>query len=106
MDLSAFKITFEDQDSASFFGVDPLPHPVHIPAAILTDLSPNDATQDCGVFSFLIIMEEAMTSGTIESAVDDFAQELFRLMGYNKPGFFVRSRVDLTFSMCGEERNA
>jgi hypothetical protein len=31
-DLKAFKITFEGQDSASFFGVDPLPDPVNIAA--------------------------------------------------------------------------
>jgi hypothetical protein len=40
-ELSAFKITFERQDSATFFGVDPLRHPNHIPAAILTKSSLN-----------------------------------------------------------------
>jgi hypothetical protein len=105
-DLSAFKITFEGQDSATFFGVDPLPHPVNIPAAILTDLSRKMDTQDRETYRFLGLMEQAMSSATLETAVDDFSQNVFRLMRYDDPGFLVRSGVDLTFFMCGEERHA
>jgi hypothetical protein len=105
-DLLAFKITFEDQDSATFFGVDPLPHPVNIPAAILTDLSPNKNNHDDKTYCFLHLMKHAIKRTTTESAIEDFAQALFRLMRYQSRGFLLRSRVDLTFFMCGEEHNA
>jgi hypothetical protein len=105
-ELLAFKITFEDQDSASFFGVDPLPDPVHIPAAILTDLSSNERTQDRETYRFLGLMTEAMRSASTESAVLDFAQAVLQLMRYDNPGFLVRSRVDIPFLMCGKWRNA
>jgi hypothetical protein len=105
-DLTAFKIKLERQDSATFFGVDPLPHPVHIPAAILTDLSPNEATQDRKTYRFLRLMEQAMRSAPTESAVLDFAQGVLQLMHYDDPGYIVRSRVDIPFVMGGEWRNA
>jgi hypothetical protein len=72
-EMSAFKITLESQDSASFFGVDPLPHLVNIPAAILTDLLPNKGTQDRETYRFLRLMKLAMRSAPPESAVIDFS---------------------------------
>jgi hypothetical protein len=106
-ELSAFKITFENQDSATFFGVDPLPHPVNIPATILTDISPNRSEQDLKTYSFLCYMIEAMRNDAItESAIENFVQALFWLMRYQVQPFLMRSCVGLTFFMCGEERNA
>jgi hypothetical protein len=46
-------------------------------------------------------MQRAMRgTTTLESAVDDFAQTLLRLMRYDDPGFVVQSRMDLAFIMC------
>jgi hypothetical protein len=104
--LSAFKITLKRQDSASFFGVDPLPHSIHIPAAILTDLSPNERTQDRETYCFLRFIKEEMRSAIREYAIDDFTQATFRLMRYQDQDFLLRFRVDLTFCMRGEERHA
>jgi hypothetical protein len=100
-EMFVFKITLESQDSATFFGVDPLPDPVNIPAAILTDLLPNEGTQDRETYRFLRLMEQAMRSAPTESAVIDFAQAVLQLMHYDDPGFIVRSHVDLPFPMCG-----
>jgi hypothetical protein len=105
-DLTAFKITLERQDSATFFGVDPLPHPVKIPAAILTDLSPNKDTQDRETYRFLRLMKLARMNGPTESAIFDFSLAVLQLMHYDDPGFVARSHVDIPLVMCGEWRNA
>jgi hypothetical protein len=95
----------ERQDSATFFGLDPLPHPVHIPAAILTDLSSNEATQDREIYRFLRLVEQLTMSPPTESTALDFSQAVLQLMHYDDPGFIMRSRVDLPFLACGEWRN-
>jgi hypothetical protein len=71
----------------AFFGVDPLPDPVHIPAAILTDVSPNRALRIVK-HGFLCLMKQAMSAPT-ESAIVNLTQAVFRLMHYDDPSFLV-----------------
>jgi hypothetical protein len=105
-DLSAFKITFEDQDSAAFFGVDPFPDPVNIPAAMLTDLLPNKGTHDRETYRCLCLMEQIIVSPPTECTVIDFSQAVLQLMHYDDPGFVVLSHVAIPFLMCGEWHHA
>jgi hypothetical protein len=106
-ELTAFRIKFVSQDSATFFGIDPLPDPpIYVPDTILSTVASNKKTQDRETYRFLSLMERAMRGpATLESAIDDFARKVFELMHYDEPGFVLQNRLDLLFSMCGEERH-
>lgn len=105
-ELFAYNIRVEFQDSATFFGVDPLPAPTVTPEEILSATDANDAVSDEG-YAVLRTLDLVMAlSPNEESAVDDFAVALLRSCGYVRRGRVARTRKDLPFIICGENRHA
>jgi hypothetical protein len=101
VELEAFNIQIENQTSADFFGVDPLPA-ANVPDAILNTIS-TEAAQDVNMetYKFLCLMEDAMLHTASEFDVDNFALRLLFLMGYESiRDCIVKLNVDLTFKMC------
>ena len=52
------------------------------------------------------LLDLAMIPDEGETAVDDFAVELFKVLGYVRRQRLARTRVDLPLLICGEERHA
>ena len=52
------------------------------------------------------LLDLAMIPDKGETAVDDFAVELFKVLGYVRRQRLARTRVDLPLLICGEERHA
>ena len=52
------------------------------------------------------LLDLAMIPDEGETAVDDFAVELFKVLGYVHRQRLARTRVDLSLLICGEERHA
>ena len=52
------------------------------------------------------LLDLAMIGDHGETAVDDFAVELFKVLGYVRRQRLARTRVDLPLLICGEERYA
>ena len=106
-DLLAYNIRVEYQDSATFFGVPVLPQP-QVDNEVLT-AQDAAATQYDDPYALLRTMDLAMAVPPgEESAVDDFAVQLFRVLGYTgrAVGRVARTRKDLPFWVCGQERHA
>jgi len=106
-ELDAYNITIVSQDSATFFGSDVLPLPTHHPDLI--DKATADEMEDEDSYQVLRYMDLAMDPiPGEESAVDDFAMQLLRTMGYagRAVGRDLRSRKDIPFLICGEWRHA
>src|SRR6266404_4047022 len=106
-DLLAYNIRVVFQDSATFFGVQNLTLP-QVDDSILNVREVADA-QDDDTFEFLQTMEAAMNpEPNEESALDVFALILFRILRYANMGSrrFSRTRKNLHFMSCGEERIA
>ena len=51
------------------------------------------------------LLDLAMIPDKGETAVDDFAVELFKVLGYVRRQRLARTRVDLPLLICGEERH-
>ncbi|KZT66101.1 hypothetical protein DAEQUDRAFT_696054, partial [Daedalea quercina L-15889] len=106
-DLLAYHIRVEYQDSQTFFGLPDLPPP-HVDNEVLT--APDAAaTQNDDPYSLLRTMDLAMAVAPgEESAVDDFAVQLFRILRYTgrAVGKVARTRKDLAFWVCGQQRHA
>jgi hypothetical protein len=107
-ELVAFRIEFVSQDSANFFGIDPLPDPpISVPDTILCTVASDKKTQNIETYRFLRLMERAMRGPTKwECAVGDFSRNVFELMHYDEPGFILQNRFDSRFRMCGEKQQA
>jgi len=105
-DLSAYNIRVVLQDAPTFFGVAQLPAPVTTPEEILVVDDANATTSDEG-YVLLRTLDIAMSPPpNEESAVDDFAVALLRACGYIRRGRVVRTRKDINFLVCGENRHA
>ena len=106
-DLTAYNITVVQQDTLTFFGQAALPLPAQRPD--LLDRLTADEMVDDDSYHLLRYMDLAMdpVPGE-ESAVDDFALQLLRLMGYaSRPlGRDLRTRKDIPLFICGEWRHA
>lgn len=106
-DLLAYNIRVEYQDSQTFFGTANLPQP-NVDDEIL--IAPDAAaTQHDDPYALLRSMDLAMAGRHgEESAVDDFVVQLFRILRYTgrDVGRVVRTRKDLQFWVCGQERHA
>ncbi|KAF9517591.1 hypothetical protein BS47DRAFT_510323 [Hydnum rufescens UP504] len=61
--------------------------------------------QDCHA-ELITYLDLAMIPEKAEPAVDDFAVELFKLLGYVHRERVARTRADLSFLSCGENRDA
>ncbi len=105
-DLSAYNIRVVYQNSATFFGVQDLPHP-EIDNDILTAQSAIHAQHE-DTFQLLQAMDEvAYAQPEDKSAYGDFATHLFRVLRYTNmaAGRFLRTRKNLFFYSCGEDRD-
>ncbi|KAF9448588.1 hypothetical protein P691DRAFT_35701 [Macrolepiota fuliginosa MF-IS2] len=104
-ELAAYHITVVYQDFATFFGTPNLPRPAINPN-VLTTLDHNSAPDD-DTYRLLRNLGLAMAPVTAEeSAVDDFAVVLLRALGYEPRGKTLRTRKNLPFVICGENRRA
>jgi hypothetical protein len=95
------------QDAATFFGQELLPLPSHHPD-LLTNLTADEMLDD---ESYQVVRYMDLAMNLVpgeESAVDDFAIQLLRTMGYEgrAMGRDLRSRKDIPLLICGEWRHA
>ena len=101
-ELRAYNIEVVPENVATFFGNPNLPPPTVSPAILAHETYPAAGlpTDDRLFFNLL---EDAMTipSGE-ESAVDDFAAHLLRLLGYAEPNRYIRTRADIPLFMCSD----
>lgn len=106
-DLDAYNIHVTPQDTAAFFGIPVLPEP-KIPPEILNTLEADDMLNDehARLIDLLDVAMVPPVKPNEESAVDDFAVELFRLLGYVGRRRYARTRKDLPLPICGQTRHA
>ena len=101
-DLKAYNIRVEFQDATTFFETPRLPDPILTTEEVLEVSGADQTTTDDG-YALLRLLEAAMdTTENEESAVHDFAAELFRACGYTGRGRLARTRKDILFLTCGE----
>jgi hypothetical protein len=81
-----------------------LPQPV-IDQELLNILDANAMRQDRNA-ELIGLLDLAMIPDKGETAVDDFAVELFKVLGYVRRQRLARTRVDLPLLICGKERHA
>jgi len=102
-DLMAYNISIVQQNTATFFGQAALPLPAQHPD-LLNRLTADEMVDDDS-YQVVRYMDLAMdpVPGE-ESAVDDFAMQLLRMMGYASRtlGRDLRSRKDIPLFICGE----
>ena len=68
---------------------------------------PHGGLPDKDARLFFDFMESAMTTGTAEeSAVDDFAAHLLKILDYDEPGNIVRQQMDIHLFMSGSKVHA
>jgi len=104
-ELNAYNITVVHQDAATFFERPVMPQPNIVPEA-LTALDPNHVDND-DAYELLSHMDFAMSPAPAEeSAVDDFAVLLLQALGYTRRGRHYRTRKDIPFVICGEQKHA
>ncbi|KAK0199857.1 hypothetical protein DFS33DRAFT_201161 [Desarmillaria ectypa] len=102
-DLDAYNIHIRLEDSATFFGIQDLPHP-NVDQEIL-DVQDAENMVSARNAELVNLLDIAMAPvGT--SAVNDFAMELFKRTGYTGYTRVARSHMDTPLLICGEWRNA
>src|SRR6266566_882423 len=100
-DLEAYNIQLQFEDAASFFGDAILPLP-EIDEEILTTLEADDMLYDSN--AELINLLDLAMGFSEEPAVNDFAIELFKRLGYVKRNIVARTQKDISFFNSGEWR--
>lgn len=104
-ELRAYNIIVECQDAATFFGVNPLPHPA-VAGELLNHLTADEMVDDAN-YKVLRYMDLAMNRvPESESAVDDFAVHLLSLLGYVPRARMARTHADIPLTICGQECHA
>lgn len=104
-ELDAYNIRVQLENTGTFFGGQGLPPP-EIDAEILTTQDAEDMVSDHNA-ELINLLDLAMKPAPAEeSAVDDFAVELFKALGYVKRHRIARTRKDIPFLICGEWRHA
>jgi hypothetical protein len=106
-ELAAYNITIVPQNSSIFFGRDVLPLPNH--HLDLAERLTADEMENEDSYQVVRYMDLAMDPiPGEESAVDDFAMQLLRTMGYagRAIGRDLRSRKNIPFLICGEWKHA
>ena len=101
-DLDAY-----NEDTATFFGIPDLPQPPVNPE-ILNVESVDNMTVDKNAELINLVDIAMVPTGPEESAVDDFAVELFKMLSYVRRNRVVRhgTHKDLPLLICGEQRHA
>jgi hypothetical protein len=100
-ELYAYNISIVEQDQEAFFE-GPLPAYTG-PAGFLQH---QDRVQGLDASSLALIKRLDLAMKIMEgeeSAVDDFAAELLRSMGYETEETVIRTRKNIRFTMCGEQ---
>jgi hypothetical protein len=104
-ETDSYNIHLSFQDATTFFGVAQLPAPM-IDNEILSVEDANATVSDAN-YDLLSLLDIAMdASNPQESAVDDFAVSLFRALGYIRRPRVARTRQELRFLICGENKYA
>ncbi|KAH9911665.1 uncharacterized protein B0H18DRAFT_1128270 [Fomitopsis serialis] len=104
-DLAAYNIQMRLESAASFFGDHTMPPP-NVDQEILTTQNAQDMYFDRNA-ELINLLDLAMSSMSAEdSAVDDFAVELLKHLGYVKRHRIARTRKDIPFYVCGEWTHA
>jgi len=102
-DLRAFNITIQRVDSTVFFGSPDLPQPAVSQVVLQNERKPNNVQLDKPDRQFFSLLNAA-ERGFEESAVDDFAVHVFRMMGYDDNGDrIIRTRKAIQLFMCGHK---
>jgi hypothetical protein len=103
-DLLAYNIRVSSQSPDEFYGV-PLPTGAdlstldpHLVSGTLSTEGLSDETQ-----RLLLYLDLASRANAgQESAIDDFAREILRVLRYERRGILLRSRYAIPFLICGD----
>ena len=104
-DLDAYNIHVHVEDTATFFGIACLPQS-HVDPEILNVESADNMIVDKNAELINLLDIAMVPTGSEESAVDDFAVELFKTLGYVRRNRVARTRKDIPLLICGEQRHA
>jgi hypothetical protein len=104
-DLDAYNILVHVEDTATFFGIPDLPQP-QVDPEILNIESAENMIVDKNAELINLLDIAMVPTGPEESAVDDFAVELFKTLGYVRRNRVARTRKDIPLLICGEQRHA
>ena len=106
-ELDAYNITISDQDAPNFFGLPTLPQPT-IDQELLQIQDADHMANEKNT-ELITLLDLAMIpgseAGSEESAVVDFAVELFKTLGYVRRHRVARTRKDIPLLICGEQRH-
>ena len=102
-ELLAYRITVTPVQPQEFFGQEADPPLTGLDPALLTSpVKPNDAANlSDASYNFLLHLYDATTSSQ-ESAVDDFAHEFLRVVGFRERGLMFRTQFTIPLSICGD----
>ncbi|KAF9470903.1 hypothetical protein BDN70DRAFT_939343 [Pholiota conissans] len=103
-ELDAYNITVISQDAATFFGVPHLPQ-LHVSQELLAKESAIDMVDDKNA-ELINLLDLAMGPSSEDSAVDDFAVELFKMLAYVRRHRIARTGKDIPLLICGEWKHA
>ncbi|KAF9054864.1 hypothetical protein BJ165DRAFT_1441015 [Panaeolus papilionaceus] len=104
-DLDSYNIHLNYLKPLEFFELPALPDPA-VDQELLVHLDADDMQQDRNAELINLLHLAMLSSSTGESAVVDFAVELFRRTGYVHRNRVARMRKDLPLLVCGEWRHA
>jgi hypothetical protein len=102
--LDSYNIHIVFQELLEFFGVQDLPNPIVDPE-LLDKLEARAMQQDRNA-ELITLLDLAMVRSLGESAVDDFAVELFKITEYVYRTQVARTRKDLNLLVCGKWKHA
>ncbi|KAL0948600.1 hypothetical protein HGRIS_011158 [Hohenbuehelia grisea] len=98
-ELFAFNIVVKPVDIVTFFGSEQLPPPSISNNILINEIPSGQLTKDeTNFFKYLALAN----SDNEESAVDDFATHLLRLMDYDAGGWLLRTKKEMGFYMGGQ----
>ncbi|KIJ07131.1 hypothetical protein PAXINDRAFT_38846, partial [Paxillus involutus ATCC 200175] len=104
-ELDAYNIKLSFQNATTFFNTPVLPEPT-VNQEVLTTVSADDTVIEDN-YRLLTQLDLAMLPAEAgESAVDDFAVELFHALGYTHRPRAVRTRKEIRLLICGEYKYA
>ena len=103
-DLNAYHIKVVFQDATTFFETESLPMPSVEEEVLKSQYFADAQSDDASIL--LCLLDFVASPPYEESAVDDFAVQLFRVMKYTGIGRIARTMKSLHFFICGEEREA
>lgn len=103
-ELRAYNIQIRCEDVATFFGDPNLPLP-EVDEQILATLEAKDMSSTPNATLIRLLYGAVVpASDEEESAVRDFAFQLFDLLGYGRGNIITRTRKSIPYFICGEWR--